>query len=296
MKSGPWQRTFLFLLIALLLSWGCGEDDHSGLTPSATNYFSGPIPRNIGHRGGAGIFPENTLYAFAEALALGVQILELDVHATSDGHVVILHDATVDRTTDGAGRIRCMPLDEIRDLDAAYRFSLDGGETYPLRGQGITIPTLEEAFQLFPEARFNIEIKQLIPSIEAEVVSLVEACGMLGKVCVVSAYDSVVENVRRLNPEIYTSPGILGILAFMITPLECLLDQEIKAEVLQVPEEELGIPIVTPAFIDKAHQLGLEVQVWTINSPEKMASLLSMGVDGIMTDYPDRLKEVIEEL
>ncbi|MFC1889373.1 glycerophosphodiester phosphodiesterase [Thermodesulfobacteriota bacterium] len=296
MKNGPQQRRFLIPLIALLLTWGCGEDDHSGLTPSTTTYFSGPIPRNIGHRGGAGIFPENTLYAFAGALALGVQILEIDVHATSDGHVVILHDATVDRTTDGTGRVRDMPLDELRDLDAAYRFSLDGGETYPLRGRDITIPTLAEAFERFPEARFNIEIKQLIPPIEAEVVSLVEAHGMQEKVCLVSLSDSVVENVRRLNAEICTSPGILGIIAFMMTPLECLLDQDMKAEVLQVPEEELGIPIVTPAFIDKAHQLGLEVHVWTINSPGKMASLLGMGVDGIMTDYPDRLKDVIEEL
>jgi len=284
------------LLLAFLAVNGCGDGGRAlaELPPAQpVTYFSGPVPRNIAHRGGKGLFPENTLYAFERSLALGVQILELDVWSTRDGKIVILHDEKVDRTTDGSGSIRTMTLEQVRQLDAAWWFSLDGGASYPLRGRGIGIPTLEEAFRAFPQARFCIEIKQDKPGIEREVVALVEAGGMTEKVCLGSFFDPVVEKVRGLNPGIATGAGTLGILLFLVTPLDLLETLDIPAAAFQIPEEQLGIPVLTPDFLHKARQLGIETHVWTINDPEDMRRILGMGAEGIITDYPDRLKAVI---
>ncbi len=291
-------QTILLFVIAFLLLPGCGDGEEASRSgrdpaPPPVTYFSGPVPRNIAHRGGRGLFPENTLYAFEHALALNVQILETDAWRTRDGHVVLLHDADVDRTTNGRGPVKEMTLDEVRGLDAAYRFSPDGGESYPLRGQGITIPTLEEAFHRFPHARFCIEIKQASPPMEQDVLSLIEAYGMTEKVCVSSFHDPVMEAVRKRNPELCTGSGIGEILLFMLTPLDRIRELPVQARLFQIPEEELGIPVLTPGFVEKALDRNMEVHVWTINDPADMQRILDMGAHGIITDYPDRLNEVM---
>jgi len=301
-RSPEENKGRLCLLLALLLSCcGCGADPGGGPLreaeqvpdPSVT-YFSGPVPRNIAHRGGRGLFPENTLYAFEHALALDVQILETDAWRTRDGHVVLLHDAEVDRTTDGQGPVTGMTLDQVRALDAAYWFTRDNGETYPLRGQGITIPTLEEAFSRFPNARFCIEIKQASPPIEPDVLRLVEAHGMTEKVCLGSFHDPVLQEVRRLNPDVCTGSSLPEILLFTFLPRDLLDTIPVAADVHQIPEEELGIPVLTPEFLDRARERDMEVHVWTLNDPADMERVLGMGVQGIITDYPDRLNEIIE--
>ena len=296
--TGKTAVLLVLMLSSVLLLAGCGggsgQAAPGSAPPQPVTYFSGPVPRLIAHRGGKGLFPENTLSAFERSLALGVQILETDVWSTKDGQIVILHDEDVDRTTDGHGSVRKMTLAQVRQLDAAWWFTLDGGASYPLRGQGIGIPTLDEALQAFPDARFCIEIKQDKPKIEPEVVGLIEARGMTEKVCVGSFFDPVVERVRGLNPGICTGAGTLGIFLFMVTPMEALRTQEIPVDAFQIPEEEAGIPVLTPEFVHKAGELGIETHVWTINDQEDMRRILGMGVEGIITDYPDRLKEVIE--
>ncbi len=298
------EKGLWLCLLTFLLLWGCGggeEDPRDGdppaegsVSPTPVTYFSGPIPRNIAHRGGKGLFPENTLYAFEHALDMNVQILETDAWRTLDGHVVLHHDLEVDRTTDGHGPILEMTLAEVKNLDAAYWFSSDGGETYPLRGQGITIPTLEEAFSRFPDARFCIEIKQASPPIERDVLSLIEGHGMTEKVCVGSFHDPVIQEVRNLNPDICTGSALVEILLFSFLP-EDLLDQvSVEATVHQIPEEELDIPVLTPEFLARARERDMEVHVWTINNPADMERILGMGAQGIITDYPDRLNEIIE--
>jgi len=123
-------------------------------------FFDLPRPIPVGHRGASGERPENTLPAFERALAQGARILETDVHPTRDGVAVIFHDGELDRTTDGFGPIAARTLAELKELDAGYRFSPDGGASFPCRGRGTTIPTLAEAFAAFPDARFNIEVKE----------------------------------------------------------------------------------------------------------------------------------------
>ena len=122
-------------------------------------------PLVFAHRGGGGLYPENTLEAFKYSVSMGVDVLELDVHSTSDGTLVVMHDSQVDRTTNGSGQVNQMTLVQLKKLDAGYGFTPDGGKTYPYRGRGITIPTLQEVFDALPDKTFNIEPKQAEPSI-----------------------------------------------------------------------------------------------------------------------------------
>src|SRR5215203_3240073 len=131
-------------------------------------------PINIAHRGGAEIAPENTLEGFREGLRVGAGVLELDVHTTADGHVVVIHDAVIDRTTDGTGAVWEMTLAELKRLDAGYRFTRDRGATYPFRGEGVGIPTLEEVYDEFGDVPINIEIKGERPGIEEAVWQVIE--------------------------------------------------------------------------------------------------------------------------
>jgi glycerophosphoryl diester phosphodiesterase len=295
-KNRALLKVFLCLLCVFPAVWGCGGGPRAegGISPPPpVTFFSGPLPRNIAHRGGKGLFPENTLHAFEHALAMGVQILETDVWVTLDGHVVLLHDLTVDRTTDGRGPVVQKPLAEVKELDAAYRFTRDGGETYPLRGQGITVPTLDEAFSRFADTPFSIEIKQASPRIEADVLAVIEAHGMTERVCVGSFHDPVIREVRRLNPDICTTSGLLEIILFAFLPQDLFDAWPLQAAVHQIPEEQRGVLILTPEFVARAVDRGMEVHVWTVNRRDDMERFLAMGVHGVITDYPDRLEEVI---
>src|SRR5918995_6178568 len=139
-----------------------GDQDY--LTPGPKDW-----PVNFAHRGGADIAPENTLEGFRNGIRVGAGVLELDVHTTADGHVVVIHDATVDRTTQSTGTVREMTLAELKRLDAGYRFTRDGGKAFPYRGEGIRIPTLEEVYDEFTEVPINVEIKGERPGIEEAV-------------------------------------------------------------------------------------------------------------------------------
>jgi len=294
------SKSVWFLIVfstwGLAVFAGCGgEDDAQSHPPSPVTFFSGDVPRNMAHSGGKGHAPENTLYAFERALELGAEILETDVWSTADGEIVMLHDEEVDRTTNGSGSVKEKTLAEVKELDAAWWFTLDDGDTYPLRGQGIRVPTLEEAFEAFPNRPFLIEIKQERPPIEQVVLSLIETYGMKRKVCLASFHDRVMERVRKLDPDIYTSGGIWETFFFVALPVDILAGAGLALQAFQVPEEYSGIKVLTPEFIEKARQLGIEVHVWTVNESDDMRRLLAMGVHGIITDFPDRLKGIIEE-
>ncbi len=236
----------------------------------------------FGHRGAAGVLPENTLPSFAFALAAGATHLELDVHATKDGHVVVCHDPSVARTTPGTGEIRHMTLAEVQSLDASARFApLPGFEAQPFTSP-LSIPTLAEVLVALPGARLNIDLKQTDPPIESLVVDVLRAHGALDRALLTSETDAVVARVRTLAPEAITGSSAGEVIAFLgagdgTSP---------PGRALQVPVEVHGFPVVTPAFLDRAHALGLEVHVWTIDDPAEMKRLVGMGVDGIITDVP----------
>ena len=258
------------------------------------SYLLSPRPLIMAHRGASGIAPENTIIAFRKALEAGSDVLELDVHATKDGEIVVIHDETVDRTTDGTGAVKDFTLEELKRLDAGYRFTPDEGKTYPYRGQGITIPTLKEVFAEFPDARINIEIKQPEPPIESSLLALIDEMGMRDKVLVASFHDEVMQRFRKLADDIATSAAEGELREFMVyLTLKAVPFYTPKADAFQVPEYYGERHVVTKDFIEAAHSKNVKVHVWTVNEEGDMRRLLELGVDGIITDYPDRLVEVM---
>jgi glycerophosphoryl diester phosphodiesterase len=247
-------------------------------------------PLVIAHRGGGALAPENTLYAFRRAIDLGADVLELDVRGTADGKLVVMHDATLDRTTDGAGQVNEKTLEELKKLDAAYRWTTDSGKTYPLRETGITIPTLEEVFTAFPGMKFNIEPKQAAPSLVKPLCEIIRRHKMADKIVVGSFNQTVLDDFRRECPEVATSASPYEVGKFLTLYKTGLQESySPRMQALQIPE----YIDVTSEFIDAAHKRNLKVHVWTVNDPAEMQRLLDAGVDGIITDYPDRLLELL---
>jgi len=262
------------------------------------SFFSDPPPRITGHRGAAGTMPENTLVSFRRALEEGATYLELDVHETRDGEIVVLHDDTVERTTDGVGPVREMTLAELKRLDAGFRFTADGGATYPFRGRGIGVPTLREFFSEFPQARLTVEIKELSqPAIE-RLFDLIEEVGKVEQVLVAAEADSMMDAARAVIRDrrlpVATGFSLGEISAFMGALWTGQgLPEEAPGQALQIPPTYQGTPLVTPASVAAAHGLGVEVHVWTVNEVDEMKDLLALGVDGIITDYPARLRDLV---
>ncbi|MDQ4122473.1 MAG: glycerophosphodiester phosphodiesterase [Acidobacteriota bacterium] len=251
-------------------------------------------PLVIAHRGGGGLFPENTLEAFKYSAQIGVDVLELDVHQTIDGVLVVMHDSAVERTTDGRGQIRNQMLAELKKLDAGFRFSPDGGQTFPFRGRGITVSTLAEIFAALPEMKFNIEPKQHQPSIVAPLCALIRERKMIDKTIVGSFDQTTIDDFRRQCPEVATSASPAEVSQFLALSKTGLIESySPPMQALQVPQKFGGWQIITKEFVANAHRRNLQVHVWTVNDAAEMQSLIELDVDGIMTDYPDRLLNLL---
>jgi len=237
----------------------------------------GPIP--FAHRGGAADGVENTEAQFRRAVELGYRYIETDVHATADGRLVAFHDTTLDRVTDGAGRIAELPWAEVRQA------RVGGREPVPL---------FEELLAAFPEVRWNVDIKAepaLRPLLE-----VVERADAWDRICVGSFSEARVVRAQRLaGPRLATSLGTRGVLNLRLRSWGLPAAVRRSAVAAQVPVAQSGVPVVDRRFVRTAHARGLQVHVWTINEPESMHRLLDLGVDGIMTDHIDTLRKVMEE-
>lgn len=282
------------VLLLLAVSWAIGAPADrvrtlAGLEPG--------LVQAIAHRGGALEAPENTLVAFSHARAAGAAMVELDVHLTADGHVVVLHDATVDRTTDGSGPVAGLTLDEVRWLDAGYRFSPDGA-TYPFRGLGVRVPTLEEVLQAYPDVPFIIEMKVDEPQLAAEVARLVETYGATGRVVVSSFHQNVLDHFRALAPGVATGMSLPEALQFVLLERFGLsfLYPGPRGDVLQVPERYSLLPVASENLIKRAAEWGLPVHVWTVNDPDAMRRWATLGAAGIITDAPSVLVELLRQV
>jgi glycerophosphoryl diester phosphodiesterase len=276
---------------------------------------------NIAHQGGEIEAPSNTLFAFKTAVAKGSEMLELDVHATSDGHLVVLHDATVDRTTDGTGSIDEMTLAEIKELDAAYWFVPDCGtchgkadDAYTYRGLATSvapmpkgfkkfepndfkIPTLEEVLEEFPDRFINIEIKETAPNTvpyEDKLAAVLARYGRASDVIVVSFLDHAIERFKIHAPDVHTATATGETGLFWATARGPGAPNP-RYQALQVPLDFEGLEVVNEDFVAKAHANGLAVHVWTINDRPTMEWLIDIGVDGIMSDRPALLERVLRE-
>ncbi|WP_407548509.1 glycerophosphodiester phosphodiesterase [Streptomyces sp. Pv4-95] len=249
-------------------------------------YLDHPAPLPFAHRGGAADGLENTAAAFRRAVDRGYRYLETDVHATSDGKLVAFHDATLDRVTDSRGKIRALPWRAVRRARVAGREAL---------------PLFEDLLEEFPQARWNVDLKAeaaLVPLLD-----LLRRTDAWDRVCVGSFSEARVGRAQRLaGRRMATSLGTGGVAGLRMRsygrgalPLDRLLGAAVRrsAVCVQVPERHSGIPVVDRLFLRAAHALGMQVHVWTVNDGDRMAALLDLGVDGIMTDQIDTLRTVL---
>ena len=244
----------------------------------------------MAHRGGQGIWPPNTLFAFERSAALGVDVLEMDIQCTADGILVVGHDPTVDSTTNGSGNIRDYTYSELKRLDAGYTWTADDGVSYPFREKGITIPTLEEVITSFPDMRLNIDIKPEDPSVVDLFCELLRNLGILEQVMVGSFHHDQLQRFRRLCPEVATAASPREVTSFFgLNSIYLGGIYRSCAEAFQIPEYQGRLHLITERFVQGAHAHNMQVHVWTVNEVLDMQRLIDWGVDGIITDYPDRL-------
>lgn len=256
----------------------------------------------IAHRGGKGLAPEGTMAAFDNAASLEVDVFEYDTHMTSDGHLVVIHDDTVDRTTNGSGKVNEMSLEDVQLLDAGYNFVDDAGE-YSFRDKGVYIPTVEEMFQKYPNMRHLIELKdtnapELYDDVIEELWRLIQEYNMEDNVMVGSFTHSINERFEEVSwGEIPIGAGEDAVRDFAtkhVAYLNGLASSSVDS--LQLPTESDGYDLTTNNLIQSAKARGMSVYYWTINDKETMRELVEKNVDGIMTDYPNLLIEVLEEM
>jgi glycerophosphoryl diester phosphodiesterase len=257
----------------------------------------GEWPVNLAHRGASDMAPENTIEAFRLAVEAGAGGLELDVHMTRDGHIVVIHDATVDRTTSGSGAVSEMTLHELRKLDAGHNFRPDGGPTRAYRGRGVRVPTLGEVLEEFPGVAVNIDIKAGTPGIEETVFGVLREANALRRAIVVSTPHATVKRFRKVSGGHVSTGGSKWEIGIFYLLSRLRLERLVRPayDALQVPLRHRGILVVTPRFVRAAHARGVRVDAWTINQADEMRRLLDLGVDVIMTDRPGTLAEVLNK-
>jgi glycerophosphoryl diester phosphodiesterase len=261
------------------------------------------------HQGGAWEAPSSTLHAIRAALAAGATGIELDVHATSDGYLVVSHDPTVDRTTNGSGNFADLTLAEVRELDNAYWWAPGADVSpglapgrYPFRGRGpgdrdFGVATLEEVLEEFPGVVLNLDIKQTAPEVapyEEALAALLQRYGRGDDVIVASFLDRATDAFSSFAPDIPTSAGTAAVAAFFQAVRAGEDPPAMHHVALQVPATHVGMTLVDQPFVDIAHRVGLAVHVWTIEEATEMERLCDLGVDGIITDVPTVLVEVLD--
>ena len=215
------------------------------------------------------------------------------MHGTADGHVVVLHDEALDRTTDGTGPVRGLPLAALQRLDAGCRFRAPDG-TFPFRDRGLRVPALAEVLEAFPGVPLNIEVKQLDPPIEHTVVALLDRFAARAHTLLAAEDGTIMARIRAAAPDVLTSFSAPEVAEWVFRLRDGnLAGYQPPGVALQIPPAFGDITLVTAESVAAAHRLGLEVHVWTINEPAEMEALLDLGVDGIMTDFPARGVEVL---
>jgi glycerophosphoryl diester phosphodiesterase len=274
---------------------------------------------NIAHQGGEDEAPSNTMYAFERSLRIGADMLEVDIHTSADGELIVLHDATVDRTTNGTGRVYDKTLEELRKLDAGHNMVPGEGtesgldaSSYPFRGvrlgtrkpppgftpEDFRLATLDEVMRAYPTVPINIEIKGAadsdVASFRRNAEGLAAYLNELGRtegIMVASFSDAAIQRFHELAPQIDLAPAVAAAGAYKFGGVQP--QEGVKA--FQVPLAFGGVTVVDEEFIDRAHRDGYGVHVWTINDPADMRQLLDWDADGIMTAEPLVLEQVLCE-
>ena len=294
-----WKMAFLAAASLAALQTGLAEEKKSAPAEKMSvgaRFFSQNILLGA-HRGGRHVWPENTVLAFSQAAERWPHVLlEGDLLLSKDGEVVVIHDLTVDRTTNGQGFVRDLTLEELKQLDAAYHFTTDVGLTYPYRGTGVTIPTLKEALAAAPNHLFLFEMKEAAGIAEATVKVIRDA--QATDRCILASVSPVAMRwVRENAPEIATCYDHIEAIRMLAAYRDG--DWENYTPVAQMLAISTGLEQqfgVTDEEISAIRRKGILYLVFTINNREEMKRLMLRGVDCILTDYPDVLEEVIREV
>jgi glycerophosphoryl diester phosphodiesterase len=265
-----------------------------------TNPFrrNGPVSV-VGHRGAAGVAPENTLPAFEHAMDVGVDAVEFDVQCTRDDVLVVMHDAEVDRLTDGEGPVEEFTYDELQQLDAGYNFSPQDQEGFPYRGEGVRIPRLEEVVEVTGDVPMIVEAKSHRAGRRlAEWLRQTERGSRARSRMIVGAFtNDMLEPARR---EAHWSCASQDDLQWYILLHKIGLGRYVAPDrpnaLMLPPKYKQVLSIITPSFVNRANRDDFGVYAWTINDPDRMRNLYEIGVDGILSDHPGRLKQVHEEM
>jgi len=284
------NRLDLRVVIGALLAVGAAATASAEPHP----FFSEPFTLGA-HRGGADLWPESTALAYRECAERWPNILlEADVYVTKDGHVVVSHDATVDRTTDGSGKIAGLTLEEVKQLDAGYNFTTDG-ETYPHRGQGLKMLTLKEAFAAAPNQRWLVETKSG-EDVMAKTIAVIEEAGMEDKVLLASFTPAHLEYAREHAPEIARCFDRVTGAKLMMAMQGDWDGYEPEDQVLSLMRRMVDQFNVTPEMLAKLKEKGIYSQVHTLNTREEIDTYLEMGFDSILTDRPDLLADAVNDI
>ena len=263
---------------------------------STATHPTGQRPLVYAHRGGAALRPENTIEAFDHGLALGADGLEIDVHLSRDGVVVVHHDAGLERTTDSRGPISAFTAAELSRVDAGYWFqnASNGAAEFPFRGRGVRIPTLGDVLRRYRTARFIIELKMNDKELAYRTVDEIRAADAVERVALGAFGGRVLRAARAYEPRIPTGAGTEETRwalyrSWIRWPLGSTKYRE-----FQVPERSGATTIVTPQFVTYAHRAGIPVKVWTVDDPADMRRLLEWGADALITDRPDLASEIVK--
>ena len=254
------------------------------------DFFRTPV-RNLAHRGGALLAPEATLAAFRAASRAGADALEMDVRRTADGRLVVIHDALVDRTTNGSGPVDTLDFEELRALNAGHHFRTRDGR-FPYREEHLTVPTFEEVQAAHPDLRLVVEMKT--PDTAEPLCRAIRAAGRETETLVAAFGRETLERFRAACPTVATGGSFGEVATFLALSLGRLAGlHDSPFDALLVSEVSGPLRVVTPRFLRSARQAGLPVIVWTVNRPGEMRRLLDLGVDGILTDDPAALSAVL---
>jgi glycerophosphoryl diester phosphodiesterase len=237
----------------------------------------------VAHRGASGQAPENTMEAFRLGVEAGADAIELDVHLTTDGQLAVIHDDTLDRTTDRGGAVRDLTMDEIREADAGAQFTRPDDAGYPFRGRGLRVPTLPEVLAWLPDGiGLVIEVKARAAADPVVEAVRDHAVRRDGRLAVISFDEATIERVRELDPEVKT-----GYLLVPTQPIEPALVWATEHGHAGVHPYEADLGIDPLPILAQAHAYGREVGCYVVNDPERMRHLAACGIWGFVTDVPD---------
>lgn len=260
-----------------------------------SSFFDKPI-KVVAHRGDSMFFPENSIPAFKSAVDIGVDIIETDVHISSDGVIFIWHDENTKKIDGSTKHVTDRTWEDLKSLDIGLIYKDKDGNK-PFKDHGLTLMTFKEALETFPTARFNVDLKDKKDELVKGFYEILEEEDAFNRVLVASFHSKNLRAIRKISDRVITSYGQSEVLAAVLlnkvklTFILKLIHKKLPP-IIQVPEAAGIIKVVTRSFIKALHKLGVKIQVWTINDKEDMKRLYKMGVDGVMTDDPRTLMEV----